>query len=138
MNLYPALIIAIVANVFLAGWVFWLRQDKRRTMILTTETTLALNAAKSEAQVRDEAAAVVQKTLTERVADLTKERDSLAKEVKTLGAALENLQQCFGLAKKTDYTAAELQAALTRESHSRALGLNIHSMLTDARRRGLL
>ncbi len=135
VNLYPSLAVAALA----IGVILWLlRDNKRAKMLLTAETTLALNAAKSEAKARDEAAEIIQKTLTDRVAELTAERDSLAKDVKTLNAALENLQQCFGLAKKMDYTAEELQAALTKEKHSRALGLNIHSMLTDARRRGLL
>ena len=140
--MYPTVAVIVIA----AGVVCWLLRDKKRAiMLLTTETTLALNAAKFEAKAREESATVIQKTLTDRVSELTAERDALAKvvagalkDVKILNASLENLQQCFGLAKKQDYTTEELQAALTKEKHSRALGLNIHSMLTDARRRGLL
>lgn len=126
-------VVAFVGAVC-ASLLVW--RGEKRAMRRVIETTEALHAARINAAKMDAATALAV-VVAERD-ELKRALDEEKAEHKKTAGRLANLQRRFGLADKSMYTDAELVKAERKARLERGLGIDMSSMMQDARKRGII
>lgn len=140
--MYPyALAISLVATAAL-GWLYWRERKgfvvfRESQMIITLETTEALNAAREDASWKKTAADALNARAVE-LDELKKGLDVEKADHKKTADVLADLQRRFGLPARRLYTDAELIKAERQARLTRGLGIDMSNMMQDARKRGII